>query len=129
MKRRRQLGGSASMVFLAMVLSACTIVGHEKVLGWPRMDIVAHYVPAEEMRNRCAPYVGYGMLPDACAEFNFAANRCDMWFSADFPPPASVVEHEELHCKGYDHIGQRTMAEMLSRHLAEASASTGSTRR
>ncbi len=117
------------MVLLAMVLSACTIVGHEKVLGWPQMDIVAHYVPAEEMRTRCLPYVGFGMLPEACAEFNFAANRCDMWFNADFPPPAQVVEHEELHCKGYDHIGQRTMAEVLSRHLAEANASTGSTRR
>ena len=129
MRRRQQLGGSASVVFLAMVLSACTIVGYEKVLGWPQMETVAHYVPSQEMRSRCSPYVGFGMLPEACAEFNFAANRCDIWFSADFPPPASVVEHEKLHCQGYDHIGQRIMAEMLSRNLAEGNASAGATRR
>jgi hypothetical protein len=127
MERTRQLGSSVGMVFLAMVLSACTIVGHEKVAGWPQMEIVAHYVPSQEMRDRCAPYVGFGMLPEACAEFNFAANRCDLWFSADFPPPASIVEHERLHCEGYDHIGQRTMAEMLTRHAAEGSASAGAT--
>lgn len=125
MHRRWHLGSAASLAFLALVLSACTIVAHEKVVGWPRMEIVEHYVPTQEMRERCAPYVAFGMLPEACAEFNFATNRCDLWFSADFPPPASIVEHERLHCTGHDHIGQRTMAEMLRRHLAEGSASAG----
>ncbi len=128
MRRRQQLGGAANLVFLALVLSACTVVGHEKVQGWPKMEIVSHYVPNDELNERCARYVGFGMLPEACAEFDFKANRCDIWFSADFLPTASMVEHERLHCQGYDHIGQSTMAEMLARYRGEDYASAGATR-
>lgn len=124
-RRRQQLGGGASLVLLAMVLSACTIVGHERVAGWPSLTIVEHYVPEREMRDRCVRYVGFGMSPQACAEFDFAGNRCDLWFSADFPPPRAIVEHERLHCQGYDHIGMRTMAGLLARYRGEDSASAG----
>jgi len=129
MKRRRlQLGGHASMVLLAMVLTACTVVGHQKVAGWPRLEIVEHYVPEAQMRERCTKYVGFGMSPQACAEFDFARNRCDLWFSSDFPPSRAMVEHEHLHCQGHDHIGMGTMAGILSRYRGEDSASAGATR-
>src|SRR5574338_961313 len=106
MKRRQQLGGKASVFLLAIILSACSVIGHEKVAGWPQLTMVEHYVPNAEMRSRCVKYVGFGVSPEACAEFDFAAHRCDMWFSADFPPPKYIVEHERLHCQGYDHAGQ-----------------------
>ncbi|MGH8742256.1 MAG: hypothetical protein ACREUN_15155 [Burkholderiales bacterium] len=128
-RRRQQLGGHASMVLLAMVLSACTMVGHRQVAGWPRMEVVEHYVPEARLREVCAKYVGFGMSPQACAEFRFVQNRCDLWFSADFPPSRSMVEHERLHCQGYDHIGMRTMADLLAAHRGEASASAGATRK
>jgi hypothetical protein len=129
MKRRRpQLGGQASLVLLAMVVTACTIVGHQHVAGWPELAVIEHYVPEAELRSRCAKYVGFGMSPQACAEFDFVSQRCDLWFSADFPPSASMVEHEHLHCQGYDHIGMGTMAEMLARYRGEASASAGASR-
>ena len=130
MKRRRlQLGGHASVVLLAMVLTACTIVGHEQVAGWPRLEIVEHYVPEAQMRERCVKYVAFGMSPQACAEFSFDRNRCDLWFSADFPPTPAMVKHERLHCQGYDHAGMNTMADILARYRGTDSASTGSTRR
>lgn len=131
MQRTRQLALGASVVLLALGLSACTIVGHQQVQGWPRMEIVANYVPNAELLERCSRYVGFGMLAEACAEFDFKANRCDMWFSAEFPPPAWVVEHEKMHCQGYDHIGQGTMAGMLARFRSESGAdyaSAGATR-
>jgi hypothetical protein len=128
-RRRQQLGGRASMVLLAMLLTACTVIGHEKVAGWPALDIVEHHVPEAEMRTRCVKYVGFGMSPQACAEFNFALRRCDLWFSADFPPTPAMVEHERLHCRGYDHVGMGTMAGMLARHQGYTSASSGSTAR
>jgi hypothetical protein len=123
MKRRRpQLGGQASLVLLAMVLSACTVIGHEKVAGWPALEIAEHYVPHPEMRERCAKYVGFGMSPEACAEFDLAARRCNLWFSADFPPNAWIVEHERLHCQGYDHVGAGTLKEILARSSGLAAA-------
>lgn len=118
MRRRRQLGGPASLLLLALALSACTLVGHRKVAGWPEMQIVEHYVPNAEMRERCAKYVGFGMSPAACAEFSLAENRCDVWYSADFPPTRSIVEHERLHCQGYDHIGGTTLQGLLNRYRA-----------
>ena len=72
-------------------------------------------------------HVGFGMSPDACAEFDFVRKRCDLWFSADFPPSQAMVEHERLHCQGYDHLGMRTMAGILERYQGQ-SASAGASR-
>ena len=118
---------SAVFVLLALALQGCTIVGHERVAGWPQLAVYEHYVPEAELRNRCAQYVAFGMSPQACAEFDFSRLRCDLWFSADFPPTRSMIEHERLHCQGYDHVGMRTMEGILARYYG--SASTGATRR
>jgi hypothetical protein len=102
---------------LVPLAAACAAtIGHEKVEGWPQLQIFEHYVPHAQMRNRCMRYVGFGTTPIACAEFSLAALRCDIWFSADFPPSRAIVEHERLHCAGYDHIGQTTMKDLLARH-------------
>jgi hypothetical protein len=130
MKRRRpQLGGRASLALLAVLLSACTVIGHEQVPGWPALEVVEHYVPEAQMRERCVKYVAFGMSPQACAEFDFARKRCDLWFSADFPPTRAMVEHERLHCRGFDHIGMGTMAGILARYGGADSASAGGTRK
>lgn len=109
---------SLALVLLAMVAPACALLGHEKVPGWPHLEVIEHYVPNAEMRERCAKYVGFGMSPAACAEFNFAASRCELWFSADFPPTQAILEHERLHCQGYDHVGGTTLQGILQRYLA-----------
>lgn len=129
MKCRPHRAGKAGLLLLGLVVSGCSLIGHQEVAGWPRMEVVEHYVPEAEMRSRCVKYVGFGMSPQACAEFDFARNRCELWFSSDFPPTRSTVEHERLHCRGYDHIGMRTMADMLARYRAEGLASAGATRK
>jgi hypothetical protein len=107
-------------------LAGCTTVGHERVEGWPALEIVEHHVPHHVMRARCAPYAPAFMNVEACAQFDFAAAKCHIWFSADFPPPKAFVDHERLHCQGYDHVGERVMAQMLQRHLAASlNASAG----
>jgi hypothetical protein len=128
-RRRQQLGGRVSLVLLALLLTACTIIGHEKVADWPALEVYEHYVPEAQMRERCSKYVAFGMSPQACAEFDFARSRCDLWFSSDFPPTRGMVEHERLHCRGYDHIGMGTMAGILARHRGADSASAGGTRK
>lgn len=94
------------------------MLGHQKVEGWPALAIVEHYVPHAEMRDRCSRYVGFGMSPEACAEFNLAKRECHIWFSADFPPQKFIVEHERLHCAGYDHAGSTAMQQFLRQHQA-----------
>jgi hypothetical protein len=113
----RSHAGRAGIALAALLLTACSTIGHEKVEGWPELEIVEHYVPQAEMRDRCARYVGFGSLPIACAEFDFASARCDIWYSADTPVHGEVMRHERLHCAGYDHVGERVMQRLLARHL------------
>lgn len=101
-------------LLLAAIPSGCAAMGHERVEGWPKLEIVEHYVAHHEMRNRCNLYVALGSTPEACAEFSFSAARCDIWLSADFPPPSYVIAHERQHCLGFDHFGSDAMKAMLA---------------
>jgi hypothetical protein len=105
-------------VGLLLGLGACTTVGHEKVEGWPQLTVVEHYVPHHVMRDRCTKYTPWGMSPEACAEFNLVERRCDLWLSADFPPPQAFIQHERLHCAGYDHVGETNMRDFLAQYNA-----------
>jgi hypothetical protein len=117
------------VVVLAALAAGCA-VGHQRVEGWPKLEIVEHYVPHAEMRDRCKPYVAFGMEPAACAEFDLARGRCHIWYSADFPPQKFIIDHERLHCAGYDHIGSTAMQHFLRQHIAsqasESAAAGGS---
>lgn len=114
MNRRRQRSPAAPLSLIATLLvGACTIISHERVAGWPQLQVREHHVPHAAMRDRCARYVGFGMASDACAEFNLAAGTCDIWLSADFPPSESMKEHERLHCAGHDHLGGTTLKRLL----------------
>ncbi len=90
---------------------ACSVVGHQKVDGWPELEVHEHYVSHKDMRDRCGKYTSWATSPEACAEFDLARGRCDIWFSKDFPPADSIKEHERLHCKGFDHVGSTVMRE------------------
>lgn len=119
------------IILLAAASTACTTVGHDKVEGWPELTIVEHRVSAGEMYERCRKYVAFGMLPMACAEFNLATKRCDIWLMEGFAP-RSVVEHERLHCLGHDHVGETAMRDFLTRYRAATSgvaAAAGATTR
>ena len=121
--RKTQPLSLAAVALISAMASACSTIGHERVAGWPLLETIEHYVPHSEMRNRCARYVPAGSSPEACAEFNFAAKRCDIWFSGDFPPAKYVIEHEREHCLGYEHAGEHEMRGILARYLASLPAS------
>jgi hypothetical protein len=113
--QRARLGTAALCV---VALGACTAIGGTPVPGWPELQIVEHHVPHSAMRDHCERYVGFGQSPAACAEFDFPASRCDIWYSVDFPPQQFIIEHERLHCRGYEHIGEHHLREALSRYRA-----------
>ena len=106
-------------ILFPLLLGACTVIGHQKVEGWPQLTVIEHHVPHHVMRDRCVKYAPWGSSPEACAEFNLAERRCDLWFSADFPPLPTFVEHERMHCDGYDHVGESNMRDFLARYNAE----------
>jgi hypothetical protein len=117
------------IILLAAAGAACSTVGHEKVEGWPDLMIVEHRVSSGEMYDRCRKYVAFGMLPMACAEFNLATRRCDIWLIEGFAP-RSIVEHERLHCQGHDHVGETAMRDFLTRYrtaTAGVAAAAGAT--
>ena len=99
-----------------LFVAGCSTIDHVKVEGWPALELVERYVPHAEMHARCREYVSsVAMVPVACAQFDFVNRRCYIWYDADNPPSAATVEHERLHCQGYDHPGDTTMRELLRR--------------
>jgi hypothetical protein len=106
-----------TLLVLAAALAGCTTIGHERVEGWPELVVTEYRVPAAQMRERCRKYVGFLQVPLACAEFNLAAKRCVIWLDAGYAP-AWVVEHERLHCQGFDHVGSTAMRDFLVRWRA-----------
>lgn len=100
------------LIALAL-LAGCTVMGHEKVEGWPDLTVVEHYVPHHEMRDICVPYTPWGMSPEACADINLTTGFCDIWYSADFPPQCFIIKHERMHCEGYDHVGSTQLKDTL----------------
>ena len=66
----------AGVLIAGALLMACTMIGHERVAGWPAL---------------------------------------------------LIVEHERLHCEGYDHVGSSHLQRLLSGFLQaeESSASAG----
>ena len=130
MRGPKNLRMRIALATLFLFLPACAVIDHKRIEGWPELEIVEHRVPAEEMVSRCQKYTGAASVPIACAEFNLRARRCDIWLSESFAPRA-VVEHERLHCAGYDHVGSTNMQRFLEAHLAEVrtAAAGGSVRR
>ena len=112
----------ALFALAALAAGCATIDHHEPVAGWPELRIVEHYVPDAELRSRCAKYVPLGLFPESCAEFYFDRGECHVWYNADFRPQPYVMEHERLHCRGYDHAGDTTLRDVLARYNAERRA-------
>lgn len=101
-----------ALAAIAIALQGCaTIDTHERVNGWPNLKMTEHYVPHHVMRDKCVRYAPFGMSPEACAEIDFANATCDIYYSADFPPLKSFIEHERLHCDGFSHPGDTTLAD------------------
>jgi len=117
-----------ALVLLAALLTGCSAIEHQRVEGWPELEVVEHFVPHREMQDRCVKYVGFGMSPEACAEFDLAARKCHIWYGGDSRPPGFIRRHERLHCAGYDHLGSTGMQRFLDQYTARypASAAAGS---
>lgn len=110
-----------AMALLAAALPcACTTIGQQRLEGWPDLRIVEHRVSEFELRERCVPYVGFGVVPQACVEIYLSDLTCHIWLSESYPPPRFVVEHERRHCEGYDHVRGKTVQQIWERYRRSA---------
>lgn len=100
---------------LVCAMKGCTVVGHQRVEGWPQLKVVEHHVPHKDMRDVCQQYAPFGSPVEACAQFFFDRGECHVWFSADFPPQQWIKDHEYLHCQGFGHVGDNSMRDFLAR--------------
>lgn len=111
--------GNLLFLLSLVALSGCTVVGHVKTDGWPELHVLKNKVSFATMLEHCSKYVHPLMWPPvACAEFDLAAGSCRIWYVWD-----AQLEHEQQHCRGYDHIGGGTMAELVRVHRAAKSDS------
>jgi len=80
-----------------LFLSACSTidVSDPPPVDWPAMRIMRYYGKIPEACG--SSLLNYNI---ACAVPDFCAKTCNVYLRVDW---AWVKEHEELHCKGYDH--------------------------
>lgn len=104
-------------LLLLLLVSGCSVMGNERVEGWPKLRVIEHYVSPHELSASCAPHVPWHSTPLACALFVFARAECHIFYSAESPPPEFVKRHERLHCEGYDHIGSTNMQRLVRRGM------------
>lgn len=109
-----------ALTALSIALSGCSIMGHQKVEGWPTLRVVEETVADEVMLARCSRY---NAVPFACAEIFIDVGLCRITYSERFAPEW-VKEHERLHCAGFDHFGSSSMQGILERHLQRKKAGT-----
>ena len=98
-----------------LLTSACTTIDQHKLpdQDFPTLRIIEHHVDGGKVIDACYKYVPLGWkllgaVPEGCAEVDFEANTCTIWVRGDYPSKR-VLEHERLHCKGYDHPGDDTI--------------------
>lgn len=119
MNRRRQRSLVTPLPLIAVLfVGACTMWGDLRpVEGWPELRVREHSVPHHVMRDRCTQWVPWYMNADACAVFNLLAKTCDIFYSADFPPPEYVRRFErEKRCKGYGSAAEREYLRRVMEH-------------
>ena len=101
------------IVGLLVLLAGCatTIDNHTPPPSdWPTVAVVENQVSVGVLYQQCWKYVPewmkwLGAIVEGCAEIDFKKNVCTIWVRGDGFANAAIMEHERLHCQGYDHIG------------------------
>ena len=108
-------------VFL-LVGCATTIDNHTaSPIDWPKLTVVENYVPVGTLYEKCWKYVPewmkwLGAIVEGCAELDFKVNTCTIWVRDSGFADATIMEHERLHCQGYDHIGDSILRDEWAKY-------------
>lgn len=87
------------------------------VPGWPELQIETHYVARIAMRGLCLAVSAGTPIPEtsaySCARPDFWRGVCDIYIDVQHSGMNRLREHEEKHCRGYDHQDGHLLAEAL----------------
>jgi hypothetical protein len=91
--------------------AACTVVNEHKLppKDWPQLEIVIEqhgFWKTQELCDRSVAEVALIGPAFGCAWINFDQMKCTIYLWLN-----SVLEHELLHCKGYDHYLSSELAD------------------
>jgi len=117
MNRRQQQSKPVFIaLLLVMALGACTAINvHQKPPSdWPKLNVSIHKVGFRELQKICGGSYAIGLLTQymGCAWIYFEKGTCEVYYAADDKDSAThVIEHEVMHCEGYDHIGSSALAD------------------
>lgn len=92
------------LLTMVVMLAGCMTTidtGRGPPPDWPELEIVVMRVSEATARYYCP--AGFMQTVYACTIPSFADGRCLIYLASDSP---SILEHEKLHCKGYDHRGE-----------------------
>lgn len=90
---------------LLLLLAGCaTIDIHSPPpKDWPKLTVIVQDVPFDVLQRTC------GIKNEtvlACAIPDFDEKKCRIYVWMD---TKEIMDHERLHCEGYDHPGENTM--------------------
>lgn len=100
------------LLLLAAAFSGgCTLaLKAEAPEGWPELERFEHFnVAHEDMERAC----GLRNIV-ACAVVDLCKRTCTKYYTEGYNT-GFVREHEEGHCQGRDHPGERTFEELFKR--------------
>lgn len=100
------------IIACGILLASCTSIGTEPPpADWPTLKVTRYDVPHAKMRDICVKHVNAISSPEACFEIDFVSSTCVIWYSADFPPTAAVVNEMQQSCAGFDQTNSTNLAD------------------
>jgi len=104
---------------LVLLLAGCASAGpsidveRTPPADWPKLEEHVFRIEQADIPERC--FDGISTRANACAVTDFRNRVCNIYVATDDP---AVLEHERLHCLGYDHPRASTMRAGWARYKA-----------
>lgn len=98
-------------VVLMVLFSCATFAAMEQEIDlsrpppkdWPILKKETHIVTTDVVKKHC-PAIWIPKIA-ACTTVYFQSKLCVTWYVKGWEKDKEVIEHEDKHCQGYDHVG------------------------
>lgn len=115
--REQQQVTRYAAILVALIVACTTIDIHNAPPSdWPKLRVGIVKTGYWAMQTACGTGGLRFLLSQsfACAYINFNDMTCTIYYASDDEYAAMAIEHEEMHCKGHDHIGSGQLRDAWS---------------